>query len=350
MSFDTHSTSYTVADYVGRLKRKELTVNRDYQRSPEVWPVQARSFLIESILLGYPIPKLYIRESTDLKTRSMRSEIIDGQQRSMAIWHFYDGKFAISKRSELQDAQGCFYDDLDDDLKAKFVSYKLSADVLTGANNDEIIELFRRMNSHTVSLNAEEQRYAQFQGDMKWFVYELSREFGPMMERLGIFGVKQMARMQDAKFYADVIYAIFNGIKTTKKTQLDDLYRQYNSGFNDRDAFKERFANALAYLSALDEFTGTKIFRHYNFYALLLAVMHVQDPIDELVDSAGGDDFVMRDEDDVVRRLWKLSAVLDEDEQPKQNRSFWIAAKEKTNTEDHRSIRFKTFLTAISSR
>lgn len=118
MSFDVHSTSYTVADYVGRLDRKELTVNRNYQRSPEVWPVEARSFLIESIILGFPIPKLYIRESTDLKTRSMKSEIIDGQQRSMAIWHFYEGKFAISKRSELEDARGCFYDDLDDELKA----------------------------------------------------------------------------------------------------------------------------------------------------------------------------------------------------------------------------------------
>lgn len=206
------------------------------------------------------------------------------------------------------------------------------------------------MNSHTVSLNAEEQRHAQYQGDMKWFIYELSREFGPTMESLGVFGLKQMARMQDAKFYADVIYALFNGINTTKKAQLDSLYRDFNSGFDSRDEIKDRFSRALEFIAKLEEIYGTKIIRHYQFYALILAVMHVQNSVNALSEIAGGDNFEMRSEDEVLRRLARLNAALDEDDPPRMDRRFWIASREKTNTGDHRGVRFKAFLNAIASQ
>lgn len=349
MSFSTHSTSYTVADYAGRINRKELTVNRDYQRSPEVWPVQARSFLIESMLLGYPIPKLYIREITDLATRSMKSEIVDGQQRSMAILHFLEGKFAISSRSELIEARGCRYDDLDEELKSKLVSYKLSADVLTGANDDEIIELFRRINSHTVSLNAEEQRHAQYQGEMKWFIYEISRECGPALENLGVFGVKQLARMQDAKFYADIVFALENGIRTTAKKQLDQLYKQFDVTFERRDEYKHRFSQAIHFLARLEEIAGTRLAKHYNFYSLLLAVMHVANPIAPLATEVGAD-HRMRSHDEIVQNLLLLDEILELDDPPRNQRRFWVAAREKTNTGEHRMTRFQTFLAAIASR
>ena len=54
------STSYTVADYCAAMTNGEIIVNRDYQRSDKVWPPAARSYLIESILLDYPIPKLFL--------------------------------------------------------------------------------------------------------------------------------------------------------------------------------------------------------------------------------------------------------------------------------------------------
>ena len=44
------STDYTVADYCQAMERKEIIVNRAYQRSDKVWLPVARSFLIETIL------------------------------------------------------------------------------------------------------------------------------------------------------------------------------------------------------------------------------------------------------------------------------------------------------------
>jgi len=79
------STSYTVADYCKDINNGDIVVNRDYQRSDKVWPPAARSYLIESILLGYPIPQLYLYPKTDLKSKKTIREIVDGQQRSQAI-------------------------------------------------------------------------------------------------------------------------------------------------------------------------------------------------------------------------------------------------------------------------
>jgi hypothetical protein len=81
----TQPTNMTIAEYCASMDRKEVIVNKNYQRSDQVWPHAARSFLIESILLGFPIPKIYLHSKTDLKTRKTIKEIVDGQQRSRAI-------------------------------------------------------------------------------------------------------------------------------------------------------------------------------------------------------------------------------------------------------------------------
>ena len=91
-------TNMTVADYCLAMDRHEITVNKEYQRSDKVWPDSARSYLIESILLGYPLPKFYLNSITDVKHRKTSKEIVDGQQRSRAIHDFYNDQFKLSTR------------------------------------------------------------------------------------------------------------------------------------------------------------------------------------------------------------------------------------------------------------
>lgn len=53
-----------IADYCAAMDRSEIAPNPEYQRSDKVWPPAARSFLMETILLGYPIPRYsYFRKS-----------------------------------------------------------------------------------------------------------------------------------------------------------------------------------------------------------------------------------------------------------------------------------------------
>jgi hypothetical protein len=92
---DVTGTPFTIADYCAAMKRNAIKVNHDYQRTPSVWPPAAKSFLIETILLGYPMPKLSLYQRTDVKSRQTIKEIVDGQQRSVTILEFYEDKLRI---------------------------------------------------------------------------------------------------------------------------------------------------------------------------------------------------------------------------------------------------------------
>ena len=82
----------TIVDYLNAYDRAEVIVNRDYQRSPARWPAAAQAFFIETIMRGFPIPRLALFTKTDLKARRTVKEIVDGQQRTHAIRAFFSNE------------------------------------------------------------------------------------------------------------------------------------------------------------------------------------------------------------------------------------------------------------------
>jgi hypothetical protein len=58
------SSNFTVGEILGMLERKELFVDETYQRLPQVWPLKARSFFIDTILEEFPSPKFIFSNAT----------------------------------------------------------------------------------------------------------------------------------------------------------------------------------------------------------------------------------------------------------------------------------------------
>lgn len=162
--------NFTIAEYCQQMKDSSIIVNHDYQRSEKVWPPAARSYLIETILLGFPIPKLALYQTTDLKTKRTTKEIVDGQQRSQTIFDFLQGSLRISGKGRFG---GKTFAQLEEEEQQKFVDYSLTVDLFVSATSDEIRQVFRRMNSYTVPLNPQEKRHATHQGEFKWFIIEM---------------------------------------------------------------------------------------------------------------------------------------------------------------------------------
>ena len=180
-------TQDTIANYCNALRRDEVEVNRDYQRSDRVWPLAARQFLIETILLDYPIPKLSLHQVTDLKTKSSLRYVVDGQQRTRAIYDFFNNELRLANSTVIPDGAGKYLDDLDGGLQEQFLNYLLSLDLLQNALAVEVRDVFRRINAYTVPLNPEESRHARFQGPFKWFAYRVAADFGASLEAIGTF-------------------------------------------------------------------------------------------------------------------------------------------------------------------
>src|SRR5213593_2627496 len=91
-----NTRNYSIRDFEEWDERDELTLAPKFQRR-DVWSDKARSYLIDTILNGKPIPKIYMRQDTNPETRRTVREIVDGQQRLRTVLSFVKDGFKISK-------------------------------------------------------------------------------------------------------------------------------------------------------------------------------------------------------------------------------------------------------------
>ena len=356
-------TNFTVADYCLAMERKEITVNRHYQRSPKVWPLAARAFLIETILLNYPMPKLCLDQKTDAKSRKPYKEIVDGQQRSLAILGFYNNEFPLSRSCDRKDIAGKKYHDLDDDNKQQFLDYSIPVDLITFSTPEEIRDIFRRINSYTVPLNPEEKRHAVYQGAFKWFIYNLSEKYDQNLSDMGVFTENQLVRMADMKLYSEIVHAFKYGITATGSSRLDMLYKEFDYSFPDENEIYKRFDEAMNFLLDMKEIHHGPLMNSYNIYSLILAFSYMKNP-NEFDDNIK----IMKDakpfnmlysatvpyefkREIVVPNLTRLAEALEEtDNSQKEFKEFIDATTSTTHGQKNREIRFKWFCKALEPR
>ncbi|MCA3155559.1 MAG: DUF262 domain-containing protein, partial [Burkholderiales bacterium] len=77
--------------------RESVQTDPEYQRSSDVWTEEKKQLLIDTILNGFDVPKLYFHKFPTafiFGGKEYEYAIIDGKQRLEAIWEFIDGKFA----------------------------------------------------------------------------------------------------------------------------------------------------------------------------------------------------------------------------------------------------------------
>jgi Protein of unknown function DUF262 len=343
------ASQFTVADYCKGMKRNEIVVNKEYQRSDQVWPAVARSYLIETILKGFPVPKLYLYQVTDVRSRETHKEIVDGQQRSMAILGFYNDEFKVSKSAENQDIRNRKYSELDEEFKRAFLDYAIDVDLFVSATPAEVVEVFRRMNSYTVPLNDEEQRHAQFQGKFKWFINDVADKLEAISLDTGIFKEKQLVRMADNKLLTELCDSFVNGIRTTSKKTLDSLYETRNEAFKEHDDFYNRLTGAFNILRKMEAIHETALMKPYMVYSLVQAITHTLKPVRKLSNLFRSPKLRSIDRDFALPNLTALADAAEQDEAEGRFADFIKASNEKTNVRENRIVRFKWFCKALTS-
>jgi hypothetical protein len=150
--------------------RNRIFTDPPYQRFGDIWTKGKKQLLIDTILNGFDVPKIYFHrfpKGKEVAGNTYDYAIIDGKQRLEAVWDFIDGKFALDEAFEYYhdqsiEAGGLKYSDLAKhypDLKTDFDSFTISV-VGVECDDDEIIEdLFSRLNE-AVPLSAAEKRNA----------------------------------------------------------------------------------------------------------------------------------------------------------------------------------------------
>lgn len=163
---------------VDRLEYGEIDLQPEFQRSSDLWDDVQKSRLIESILLGLPLPSFYFSEYVDIESRTKKLQVIDGLQRLCSL-----RDFMLTKKLKLTNLQflqkefgGKGYDDLSRYEQMNIRSLKITVNTLrksTPVNVKYVI--FQRVNTAGLPLTAPEMRYALHQGKATKLLVHMSK-------------------------------------------------------------------------------------------------------------------------------------------------------------------------------
>ncbi|MCW5767983.1 MAG: DUF262 domain-containing protein [Phycisphaeraceae bacterium] len=244
-----------------------LEMKPPFQRNP-VWSNAQKSYLMDSILHGFPIPELYMQEEVD-EQGGERHVVVDGQQRTRACLEFIDGEFAIDADQSTKWG-GLVFDDLSPDDKKRFFGYQFVVRKLPVVDDAQIREIFQRLNRNVIALNDQELRHATYGGSF----IRLMEEIADMdyWEGTGLFTPNAVRRMLDVEFISELTIAALHGPQN-KKLTLDRWYATYEGQFDEHDDVKSLFAAVLGELhQSLPGIRETRWRKRSDFYTLFCVI------------------------------------------------------------------------------
>ena len=304
----------SINDLISWNQRKELVLSPDFQRR-QVWSPMARSFLIDSILRGFPLPQFFVRERVLVREMRTIREVVDGQQRMRAILDFVDNRFTV-KEVHNKEYCGKPFLELTDDIQQAFLSFPLCINVIQSSELRDILEVFSRVNAYSVPLNSQEQLNAKFLGAFRNRITELSGLYLEYWKRNAIFTTQGFSRMKEVELTAEIAATILRGELLDGKKGLEGIYRDYDTTFDQYDRLATRFGSITAEIEILaqDEFPDMELRRPPLFYSVFMAIYeltyHLGSPLDDqLIDLNS-----MIDASAAHNVLLELDAALQKDE------------------------------------
>ncbi|MGW9415655.1 DUF262 domain-containing protein [Arthrobacter cupressi] len=181
VDFDTYDV--TVDELLRRVSRGRIDIAPIYQRQFR-WPVGRQSRLIESVLLGIPVPPLFMATNSSA-TSGSSWEVVDGLQRLLSLVNFAGDPEAraaggltglpakLTELEKLTDFEGLIFDDLPKDIQTGLEDRPMKVIVLNDKSDLQVrFDLFERLNTGGIVLSPHEIRQSVYRGE---FIDTLSR-------------------------------------------------------------------------------------------------------------------------------------------------------------------------------
>ena len=292
-------------------EKKQLILQPKFQRRV-AWDEDARSYLIDTVVRKFPMPKIYLRRTVNPDTRLMIYEVVDGQQRLDAIISFYKGNLLL-KAKHNPNFNDVTFSNLPDTVQQDFFEYEISTEMIENASDPEVWGLFERLNTYTMTLNRQEKLNAKYFGFFKQTAYKLAAEEEALdaWKKLNVFRDMQIARMKEVEMTSDVLVAIVWGISNL--SDIRKAYIEYDNEFPYMESAMSTFRVTLDFIREhLCEVVKSTRFRRLAwFYSLMVATA------DALVGIPGGDGPKKLQSGEIIcRRMGAIHEVLKQEEIP----------------------------------
>lgn len=265
-----NSSPHPISDIRDWKQLERLEIKPDFQRL-EVWSGAAKVMLMDTILRGIPMPKIFV--SSVIKNDQVHRTVIDGQQRISAILAFMADKFSLEK-PYAGEFKGLCFSGLPEDVRSAFLQYRIDFNEALEFSEEELRETYSRLNKYSVALTKQELRRADFPGAFLKMAEELANQ--DYLEKARIFTVANRRRLADVEYVSELLAALISGPQD-KRDSLDSFYLQYSDwNEGERQKVESRFLGVIADMGAIfsadfpiDE---TRFRQKADFYSLLLAI------------------------------------------------------------------------------
>jgi hypothetical protein len=262
-----------------------LVLRPPFQRKP-IWAARQKCYLIESILLRLPIPEVYMQNTTSAEGRTTYA-LVDGQQRIRTVLQFIGSdrdpdqldanKFALDKLPASSPWRNHTFADLDPDAKRQFYGYQFAVRNLNTDSDDELRNMFDRLNRYLSPLKPQELRHSTYRGPFLRLVERLADDEYWAENR--IVTTASIRRMGDVEFISELLIGVMHGPQGGSAAIIDgyySTYEDYEDEFPEQRTGLRYFQRTLDFMQTLlPDIKTTRWGNKTDFYTLFVALSAV---------------------------------------------------------------------------
>ncbi|MDP8907660.1 MAG: DUF262 domain-containing protein [Chloroflexota bacterium] len=268
----------TLSWFVDLYRRELLELDPPYQRR-SVWNQRYREDFIETIILGYPAPSIFLFEDIG-DDGSSRYSVVDGKQRLTTIISFCNDEFPTRDEADAhipESERGKYFRDLAPEARRAFWSYEFTVEYLPSTDEALLNEVFDRINRNVAKLTRQELRHARFTGVFATAIEAIEHDMRDLFDRNFPRIVESSRRqMKDVEFAANLALLVERGPESTSQDDLDRIYADRDEDWEPADEILEALHQDLTFvrqlLDATPDLAGTRIRNQGDFYALVGAI------------------------------------------------------------------------------
>lgn len=258
----TAPESRKIASIIKSLRDNSLQPQPEFQRRA-VWTSKDKIAFIETILMGYPFPEIYVA-SGDVNTETGEAIelLVDGQQRVRTFDEYFRGVSPFARTQAIKR-----YTELDENEKKAFLNYDVSVRNLGIVDHDEIRTVFQRMNATSYDLNDMERYNAVYLGEFKQFCEKMAQH--DFFQENKVFSAADIRRMKDTSFIASLTATMMSDY-FNRDDEIEDYLERYNEEFEQSEEMLGRFNSVFGLISEMEFEKGSRAWRKADFYTLFV--------------------------------------------------------------------------------
>jgi hypothetical protein len=279
-------TFYKVADFISWKKKGGLVLSPYFQRR-SVWNKGTKSFLMDTVYRGLPVPIIFLRDrGVDKTTYEPIREVIDGQQRLRTLISFIasellddfnpaQDEFLVRKTHNKELAETKF-SSLDDDIQDRIRNYEFNVHILSSNVDDrDVIQIFRRMNATNYSLTKQELLNSQYFGEFKTSQYDLAAEQLAQWRDWKTFTETDISRMQEVELTSELAISLIEKKVMGKSTpSIEKYYKKFDENYPKRKIVENRYRTTVDFITK--NFPGNRndfvFYKKTIFYTFFMVI------------------------------------------------------------------------------